>query len=165
MYKSINLGRVVKGKVLLDMLQHSVLSEGLSNGLHSFYYMRNDELRKVSFKLDGTLSGDYRSGLGFNKLMEMSLSVAGNVIHVPRNLEGQAACTFEEARNRSKMIRCIDEDYVAIYGESDVTLAKFFENLAKEFSSTKINYMLNTKVFSAGITRDEFKKQILGGAK
>ncbi|AMW61306.1 hypothetical protein NIGALANA_156 [Bacillus phage Nigalana] len=162
MYKQINLGRVVTGLTLTSMLDGHVLSAGLNGGYHEYYYVKNNDLRKVRFTLNGVLSSDHVSEISFNKLLGMSMSVAGNAKLVPYDLSGSTESTFEEARKQFNDVRCTHQDYMAIYGNRSISLSKFLENLANEFMSDDAAEILNSSTFVVGINHAQFKKLIKG---
>jgi len=162
MYKQINLGRVVTGLALTSMLDGHVLSAGLNGGYHEYYYVKNNDLRKVRFTQNGVLSSDYVSEISFDKLLGMSMSVSGNAKLVPYDLSGSTESNFEEARKQFNEVRCTHEYYTAIYGNRGVSLAKFLENVSKEFASEDVSEILNSSTFVVGINHAQFKKLIKG---
>ncbi|AEZ50378.1 hypothetical protein BPS13_0199 [Bacillus phage BPS13] len=162
MYKSINLGRVVKGSALVEMLPDYVMSAGLNNGHHEYYYMQGGDLRKVRFNLAGILVSDYVCEISFNSLNSKAMSVAGNVKYVPKTLANQTEATFEEASKQYSEIRCTHSYYTAIKGNVTVPLLEFLSTLTEMFSSQDISEILNSKTFLTGINHQGFKKLIKG---
>ncbi len=162
MYKSINLGRVVSGSVLVEMLPDYVMCAGLNNGHHEYYYMQGGDLRKVRFNLAGILVSDYVCEISFNSLTSKSMSVAGSVNRVPNTLAKQTEGTFEEASKQYSEVRCTHPYYTALKGNVTVPLLEFLVTLTEMFSSQDISEILNSKTFLIGINHQGFKKLIKG---
>ncbi|ANM46082.1 hypothetical protein BELINDA_156 [Bacillus phage Belinda] len=162
MYKQINLGRVVKGQALIEMLSDYVFCAGLNNGYHEYYYLQGGDLRKARFNLSGVLVSDYVCEISFNSLSSKSMSVAGDVRKVPKTLAEQTEGTFKDASKQFTEVRCTHTDYTAVYGNESVTLAKFLEKLTNQFTSDDISEILNSKTFLIGVNHHQFKKLIKG---
>ncbi|ADH03227.1 gp81 [Bacillus phage W.Ph.] len=162
MYKQINLGRVVTGTVLLDMLKDCVMSAGLNNGQHEYYYMQGGDLRKARFNLAGVLVSDYVCEISFNNLTNMSMSVAGNVKYIPKTLAKQTEGTFEDAIKQHSEIVCTHSYYTAIKERGSTTLENFLVTLTDMFASEDIAEILSSKTFLIGVNHDKFKKIIKG---
>ncbi|UGO46402.1 hypothetical protein ABINADI_85 [Bacillus phage vB_BanH_Abinadi] len=162
MYKQINLGRVVKGQALVEMLPDYVFCAGVNGSHHEYYYLQNGELRKARFNLSGVLVSDYACNISFNNLSSKAMSVAGDVRKVPKTLAEQTEGTFEEASKNYTEIVCTHTYYQSIFSKESVMLAKFLERLTNQFTSDDISEILNSKTFLIGINHQQFKKLIKG---
>ncbi|ALA46655.1 hypothetical protein DIRTYBETTY_157 [Bacillus phage DirtyBetty] len=162
MYKQINLGRVVKGQALVEMLPDYVFCAGVNGSHHEYYYLQGGELRKARFNLSGVLVSDYACSISFNNLSSKSMIVAGDVRKIPKTLSEQIEGTFEQATKNYTEVRCTHTYYTAVYGNENVTLAKFLEKLTNQFTSDDISEILNSKTFLIGVSHQQFKKLIKG---